>query len=253
MKLLRHTSLTLLAVLLAVFPTLVHAQNIARVYVLTPMPGKAVAFEQALKTHAAWRMQAGDPWTWSVFNIITGEHAGSYLVGSWGHKWADLDAYDAGFGAKGSARFDTDVGPLLASWTSWIQVGDTANARMPETDEGFNLVTFILYDVKPDKWRAFQAAVSAVDKALAKNNYPGHWAWFTRQDGGRGPVRGLAVFNKDWAGFQEPDPNALQLVTKEYGSDMTDHILQDFTGSYYSAELEMMRWRPDLSVRHPGR
>lgn len=252
MQLLRRTALALTAGLLALLPAALGAQNVARVYLFTPMAGKSAAFEQAVRTHSAWRRQAGDPWTWEVYSVETGPHAGSYLVGSWGHTWADLDAYEAGFGPKGGARFETDVDPLLASWTSWIQVGDTANQSLPQADEDYNLITFILYYVKPDKVRAFQSAVSAISKAITKNNYPVHFAWFTPEDAGRGPVRGLAVFNKNWAGFQDKDPSLLQVVTKEYGSAMTDHILQDFTGSYYGLESMVMRSRPDLSVTHQG-
>ncbi len=196
--------------------------------------------------------RAGDPWSWYVYSAETGEHAGSYLVRSGGHKWADLDAYDAGFGPKGSARFNADVGPLLASWTSYIQQDDTTERHLPDSANGYNMVTLITYHLKPDKWRTFEASVKAVDQVIAKHDYPVRYAWYSIANGGRGPVRGLAIFHQDWASFKEPDPNLVQTITQEYGSDLAEHILQDFSGSYYGVESEVLRFRPELSVQHSG-
>ena len=42
------------------------ANNIARIYVLTPKSGMAAEFETALGQHAEWRREHNDPWTWMV-------------------------------------------------------------------------------------------------------------------------------------------------------------------------------------------
>jgi len=124
------------------------------------------------------------------------------MIRSGGHTWADLDAYDADFGPKGSARFD--------------------------------------------------AAVDAVHKAIVKQNAPFHYAWFSPMDSGPGGVRGLAIFTKNWAGFEPQHPNLGQIMNQEYGQAMAGQIFDEFTGSYSHVVSQIMRYRPDLSVQHEG-
>lgn len=254
MKVLRNTLLALVAALFVLGPTRVQAQahNVAMVYRFTPAAGKAVAFEKALGSHAAWRKQAGDPWNWSVYQVLTGNHAGSYMIRSGGHTWADLDAYDAGFGPKGTARFQENVAPLVGSWTSWVSVGDTAHERLPQTDDGYAMISLSFYSVKPGHGDQFDAAVEAVQKAVVDQKAPFHYAWFSIMDSGLGGVRGLAVFNKNWAGFEPQHPNLGQVITKEYGQAMAGQIFDEFSDSYSHVVSQIMRYRPDLSVQHEG-
>jgi len=254
MKVFRNTLLALVAALAVLGPTRVQAQahNVAMVYRFTPAAGKTAAFEKALASHAAWRKQAGDPWSWSVYQVITGEHAGSYMIRSGGHTWADLDAYDAGFGPKGSARFQANVEPLVGSWTSMVTVGDTAHERLPQTDDGYAMISLSFYSVKPGHGDQFEAAVEAVQKAIVDQKAPFHYAWFNVLDSGLGGVQGLAVFHKDWVGFQEQHPNLGEVMNQEYGQAMARQISDEFSGSYSHVVSQIMRARPDLSVMHEG-
>jgi hypothetical protein len=254
MKVFRPTLLVLVAALAVLGSTRVQAQahNVAMVYRFTPAAGKSAAFEKALGSHAAWRKQAGDPWSWEVYQVLTGEHAGSYMIRSGGHTWADLDAYDAGFGPKGTARFQADVQPLVGSWTSWVTVGDTAHQRLPQSAEGYTMVTLSFYSLKPGEDDQFDAAVDAIQKAIVKQNAPFHYAWFSPMDSGPGGVRGLAIFNENWAGFQPQRPNLGQIMNQEYGEAMAGQIRDEFTDSYSHVVSQIMRLRPDLSVMHEG-
>ncbi len=252
MKVLRNTVVSLVAALALLSSAGLQAQNVARAYRFTPAAGKGPAFEQALKSHAAWRKQAGDPWDWSVYQVMTGDHVGSYMVRSGGHTWADLDTYDAGFGAKGDARFEADVAPLLASMSSWVTVGDTVHRHLPETAEGYTLISLTTYYIKPGKGDQFSAAVDAYSKAGAKSGLPGRYAWFSFVNSGSGGTRGLAVFHKNWASFQPQQPSLGKATEDAYGKEMADQIYRDLLGAISHTESLIMRYRPDLSVIHEG-
>jgi hypothetical protein len=253
MKVLRNTLVALIAALAVLSSTRVQAQNVvARTYRFTPAAGKTAAFEQALKTHAAWRKQAGDPWDWSVYQVMTGDHTGSYMVRSGGHTWADLDAYDAGFGPKGSARFQANVAPLLASMTSWVTVSDTVHRHLPESADGYAIISLTTYHIKPGKGDQFDAAVDAYAKAGAKGGTPGRYAWFNTVNSGPGGTRGLAVFHKDWASFAPRQPSLGKATEDTFGHELADQIYRDLLGSISYTESLIMQYRPDLSVIHEG-
>lgn len=252
MKLLRSALLLSTMAMLALGVTPLRAQNVARIYEFSPAPGKGPAFEKALKAHAAWREKAGDPWTWHVYQVVNGEHLGEFIVRSGDHTWADLDAYEAGFGPKGSERFQADVAPLLASESSRIAVDDTAHQILPDTPDGYALISLVFYHLKADKTQAFDAIVDQVHKALVKSGWPGHYAWFYVVNGAEGPVRGLAIFHKDWASFKNPDPSLSQVLKNFYGSNVQEHMSRTWGENFWSTESMVLRYRPDMSVVHEG-
>ena len=94
--------------------------TVARSYTVTPKPGMVAQFEVALREHARWRAENGDPWDWNVSMHETGEDFGAYSIFSGGHSWADLDAYDAGFAPQGLVHWNATVAPLVESLSSAI-------------------------------------------------------------------------------------------------------------------------------------
>lgn len=228
----------------------VRAQNIARTYVMTPAPGQSQAFEKALTAHARWRAQAGDPWNWAVYQVVDGENLGSFVVRSGGHTWADLDAYDAGFGQQGDARFNADVGPLLAHISSSITQEDTTLARMPEGPEGYNLVHVTHYHVKPEQGQAFHALLGKIHKAIVDSDWPVHYAFANTVSGADGQSVIMAGFHDSWADFAEPDPSFDRMLADAYGQEEAGKMMQAFGDAVWGWDSMTLRFRPDMSVMH---
>ena len=66
--------------------------NLARIYFIEAKVGMAAGFETALKQHAEWRKEQGDPWSWFVWQVVNGENLGSFVIRSGDHAWGDFDA-----------------------------------------------------------------------------------------------------------------------------------------------------------------
>lgn len=228
----------------------VDAQGIARVYVMTPAPGQQQAFEKALTAHAQWRKQAGDPWSWSVYQVVDGEDLGSFLVRSGGHTWADLDAYDAGFGQRGDARFNADVGPLLAHISSSITQEDTSLVRMPDSPDGYTLVQVTRYHVKPEKSQAFHALVGKIHRAIVDSDWPVHYAFVNTVSGADGQDVIMAGFHDGWADFAEPDPSFDQMLARKYGEEAAGKMMHTFGDAVWGWDSMTLRLRPEMSVMH---
>ena len=65
--------------------------NIARVIEVRAIPGHTAKFEAGVKEYSAWAAENGYSWSWSTWEVITGENTGSYLVATFNHSWADFD------------------------------------------------------------------------------------------------------------------------------------------------------------------
>jgi len=250
MRSVRTPVVLLLALAAALSARPARAQEVARVYVMTPAPGQGAAFERALTAHAQWRKQAGDPWNWTVYQVVDGAELGSFIVRSAGHTWADLDAYDAGFGPTGGARFEADVGPLLARMTSSITTEDTSLARWPADFSKIQLVQVTRFHVKAERGQAFHATIQKAHQALVKANWPGYYAFASTVSGENGQDVIMATFHTSWADFAEPDPDFMQVLTAAYGKDQAAALMQSLDDSLWGWDSMVLRARPDMSVMH---
>ena len=144
---------------------LAQQNNLARIYFIEAKSGVRAGLETALKQHTEWRKEQGDPWTWSVMQVVNGENLGSYVIRSGEHTWADFDAYDAGFGPKADVHFNATVASLVESASSALTSIDTTNVNWHPNNDAVNLISVTTFHLKPGKGPAFTQAV----KGLAKN------------------------------------------------------------------------------------
>jgi hypothetical protein len=56
-----------------------------------PKNGMVPQYQAGRKEKAAWHKQQNDPQPLLVFEILSGDNTGTYVVGRWGQHWADLD------------------------------------------------------------------------------------------------------------------------------------------------------------------
>ena len=68
--------------------------TVARIGVFEPKPGAAAQFEQGRKKHFEFHRKENDTWSWFTWEVISGEHEGTYITGTFGHQWKDFDAWE---------------------------------------------------------------------------------------------------------------------------------------------------------------
>ncbi len=224
------------------------ANNIARIYVLTPKSGMAAEFETALGQHAEWRREHGDPWTWIVHQVTAGANLGDYVIRSGDHSWSDFDAYDAGFGPEGSVHFNATVDPLMESVSSFITASDTTNVRWPDDPNSINLLQVRRYDLKPGQRPTFFQAINKYHQAIVQTNYPFHYAFANLVSGGPGPAVTVVFPYENWAAFQGPEQTPFQLMVEVYGQEEATAIFEQFFSTFTGTENWVIRVRWDLSV-----
>ena len=233
-------------------PVLAQSNNIARIYFLTPKQGMGPQFEAALAEHAEWRRQNNDPWTWIIHEVENGDDLGMFIARSGDHTWADLDAYESGFGPRGSEHFFATVGPYMESARSTIGAVDTTNVRWPENARDVNLLQITVYNLKPNQGQRFFEAVGQIHKAIIQTNYPVHYAFESVVNGGRSGRIVLVLPRKNWADFQGPQQPMAAMLAGVYGQEKVPQIFEDFASTYETAESMILRVRWDLSVMSQG-
>ena len=250
----RHVTTLLAAALaaataiLAVPASDASAQELARIYHFTPTDGGP--FQAALEKHVKDRIEHEDPWSWGIYQVVSGEDYGDFYIRSGGHDWADFDAYDQGFGSEAGLHFQVAVGPLVKDVEQWITQEDTAHSRLPAETEwpDINLISVTTYHLQPGMEREFNDLIGTIHGAIEGADWPVRYAWADMVAGTGGPQKVLAIFHENWADFEEPETPFYQMLQDELGEDEAQDVMERFGDTFRYVENSVLRWRKDLSI-----
>lgn len=222
------------------------AQDLARLYHVTP--ADAGAFEAALAEHVAHRIEQGDPWGWTVMQVVSGEDLGDFIYRSGSHEWADFDAYDEGFGGEAGQHYQETVAQHVADTRQWVTATDTANSRLPAEWDAIHLIGVTTYHLEPGMQQQFDEVIGTIHGAIVDADWPAHYSWVYMVTGTGGPQRTLAVFHENWADFEQPEPPFMQMLQQQLGEDEAKNVMERLGETYRYIENMVVRIRPDLSV-----
>ncbi len=221
--------------------------NIASEWIMVPVAGQEDEFEAALKAHVAWRKQAGDPFSWRMYQPVVGKDLTYYVIRSGGHHWADLDAEEAwSTKSKASEEFGRSVGPHVARYEHYLSEVDPDLSNW-KGSESYKFYGVSHRNIKPGGWSKVKAAIEAVKKAAVEQSWTEHWAVSFRI-GGHG---GMSLVNgfSDYADMADPEMSAAALLAKSLGSeDAARAVLEDFGANVENTTYTVMRYRADLST-----
>lgn len=221
--------------------------NIADRWVLWPKPGQEKQLEAAIKTHAAWRKKAGEPFAWSTYQPIAGTDLTYYVVRSEGHQWKDFDTEHAWAAkAKAGDAYEQQVAPHVARVEHFFEETDVAHSQMGDIkDDKYFMIT--TRQLKPGSRGEMMAAVDKIQKAItaAKWPYPYRLAWLI---GGANSLR-IVIPMKNYAEMADPDPSLHQVLAKALGPDGADATLKQFGNSFEGGDITIFVIRPDLSTQ----
>jgi hypothetical protein len=209
-------------------------------------PGTVQDYEASRKKHMAWHKAQNDPWTWEVFEVMTGPDTGSYLIASGDHQWKDMEAWVARMADPDAADSQASMGPYIASTQRqyWTQLN--ALSRLPTSEGRSPLITLTTYQVRPGSDAAVRAAIAKVNTALDAGGFPLRTIWFVLASGGSSPTYAV-VTPRDGLGEMAPSPSLLEVLEKQLGKPAADALVKSFFDNVVSANTELLRLRTDLS------
>jgi hypothetical protein len=209
-------------------------------------PGTVREYETARKKHMAWHKAQNDPWTWEVFEIMTGPDTGGYLITCGDHQWKDMEAWVAKMADSDAADSQASMGPYIAGTTRtyWTQLN--AISRLPTSEERFPLITITTYQLKPGSDLAVRAAIAKANTALDAGKFPLSTIWFALTSGGSSPTYAV-VAPRTGLGQMAPSPSLVEALEKQLGKTEADALFKSFFDNVVSVNTELLRLRTDLS------
>ncbi len=228
------------------------APTLAKMWRITPEPGMSDALKSALKAHAEFRTENGDPWSWNMYQLVTGEMDGSWYIRSFPHTWADMDAYrDSDFTEKALTHWNATVRQFVASY------GASISRYVPEISnwpEGATYAYYWVYTyhIRPGRTQAFKSAAQAITDVLKAEKWNDTWA-FTEGLTGDSQTFSLVLGEDGYAGFAAPDSNAYQTVAAAKGEDAAKALWAAFSDNVKRIESQIYERHADMSVAAAGK
>jgi hypothetical protein len=218
-----------------------------------PKNGMVPQYEAGRKQKAAWHKQQNDPLPLFVWETLSGDNTGTYIVGRLGQHWADFDK-PAIPDETDLAEFQKAVGAYVDSVTARYyeympKISNPTDAKMPA-----KFAEILTFYVRYGKESDFRSAIGRVYDAGLKTKWPVNYEWYELANGGASGVYVLVLPRNSWADFEDkPDVKPFREMLKDaFGQAEADSILDRIDGSVQKETSEIIRFHPELSYL-PGK
>jgi hypothetical protein len=214
-----------------------------------PKNGMVPQYEAGRKQKAAWHKQKNDTSSLLVWETLTGDNTGTYLVGRFGMHWADMDKPSISV-EDDTAEFQKVIGSNVESVVdryyeflpklSRTVPGETAPSKFSEV---------FIFHVRYGKGSDFRSAIDRVHEAAEKTKWPVNFGWYVLANGGQTGEYVLSIPHSSWADFDDkPDTKPFRDMLKEaFGQAEADSIVDRIDHSVEKETSEIIQFRPDLS------
>ncbi len=213
-----------------------------------PKNGMVPQYEAGRKQKAAWHKQQNDPLPLFVWETVSGENTGNYIVGRLGQHWADFDkpaVSDEADLAEFQKVVGTYVDSVVARYYEFMpKVSNPTDAKMPS-----KFADIITFYVRYGKESDFRSAIARVYDGTLKTKWPVNYEWYELASGGPTGVFVLVLPRNSWADLEEkPEVKPFRDMLKEaFGQPEADSIVDRIDGSVQKETSEIIRFHPELS------
>ncbi len=220
--------------------------NFGMVYIVEGYPDKIDELYEAIKDHAEWREDHGDPWSWDVYQVVVGEGLTNFEIVSFGHNLEDFDAYQE-FLDKGSEKWREDVMPYISKITNLISMLHWDCTNWPEGTAN-DYVMIMDFLVKPGQQWKLKDSFMQVHKTMMEEEHPVHYSFHTNFAGGDREVATIAIPASSYAELAGPDESVWDLMVRVHGEDKAGEVFGDMDSSSVKKEIYILKKLPDLCV-----
>jgi len=213
-----------------------------------PKNGMVPQYEAGRKQKAAWHKQQNDTSPLLVWEILSGDNTGTYIVGRLGQHWSDLD--------KPSIPDETDLAEFQKVIGNYVDSVVTRYYEyMPKISNptpGMAAPKFseiLTFHVHYGKTSEFRSAIERVHEASQKTKWPPNYEWYELVNGGSTGVFVLSLPRNSYADFEDkPDVKPFRDMIKEaFGQAEADSIIDRLDRSVEKETSEIIKFRGDLS------
>ena len=244
-----------LAMLFTAFSVIAQQQpgTVAALEFQKPKNGMVTQYQAGRKQKAEWHKQQKDPLPLLVWETLTGDSTGTYIVGRLGQHWADFDKPPVPDQAD-LDEFNKVVGnyveSIVARYYEYLpKVSNPSGATMPS-----KFAEIVTFHLRYGKGSDFRSAIARVNDAAQKTKWPINYEWYALASGGSVGTYVLVLPRASWADFEDkPDVKPFRDMIKEaFGQAEADSIVDRIDGSVQNETTEIIQFRPELSYL-PGK
>jgi len=213
-----------------------------------PKNGMVPQYEAGRKQKAAWHKEKSDPQPLLVWETLSGDNTGTYIVARFGQHWADLDKPAIPDEAD-TAEFQKVVGAYVDHVTDRYYEFMTKISNPPPDRMPSKFSEVLIFQVRYGKGSDFRSAITRIYEASQKTKWPLHFEWYELVNGGQEGEWVLSLPRSSWADFEDkPEVKPFRDMLKEaFGQAEADSIIDRLDHSVEKETSEIIQFRPDLS------
>jgi len=213
-----------------------------------PKNGMVKQYEDGRKQKAAWHKQQNDPQALYVWETLTGEGTGTYIVGRLNQHWADFDKPPIPDQAD-IDEYNKVIGSYVESLTARYYALMPKVSNMGDSKPTDKFAEIITFHVKYGKDADFESAIARVNDAAQKTKWPVAYIWYGLAFGGNTGDYVLVLPHKSWAEFEgKADTKPFRDMLKDgLGQTEADSVINRIDAAVASQTAEIIQFRPDLS------
>jgi len=213
----------------------------------TPKNGMVQQYEAGRKQKVEWHKQQKDKDALYVFETLTGERTGTYLVGRLGQHWAEMDTpsvTDAADLAEYQKAVGAAVDKLVSAYYEYMP-----KVSNPPTDMNAKYTEVVTFHIRYGHNDDFRSALARVHDARTQMKSSAHYNWYHLVSGGPGGTYVLTIDRANWGAFED-DPAIKPLredLRAAFGEQEAVSVIERINSSVESTYDEIIEFRPDLS------
>ena len=214
----------------------------------TPKNGVVKQYEEGRKQKLEWHKQQKDTQPLYVWEVVSGEHTGTYIVGRLEQHWADYDKPSVPDQAD-LDQYNKVIGASVQSrWTQYYEfLPKVSSSGDTKATDKFSEI--IVYHVRAGEESESNGALARAHEAIQKTKWANGYLWLALVNGGGGGTYVLIRPHKSWADFEgKPDMKPFrQMLVDAFGNEEADSLNKRFDASVESVTTEIDKFRATLS------
>ncbi len=213
------------------------------IFEVTPIQGRSIPFETAVKRHMVWASEQPSQFDWEVFVVIYGKRTGNYLFMTREHSWKDFDGMQD-TREKFMMKWQTTVSQNVQSVNASIYREIPSLSRKPSDIRVYPYAQISFFDMKPTSAFQFRKHVARMAGAIKTQHGAPPAVWYQQEAGGdQGTYLTIRPFKKweDW-------PNLTLAKSQSKGMDpkITRAIIEELSTILQGEETSVIMRRDDL-------
>src|SRR5215475_4429420 len=205
-------------------------------------------YEDGRKQKAEWHKQQKDAQPLYVWEVISGESTGSYVVGRLGLHWADMDKPSVPDQAD-LDEYNKVVGAYVQSMVAQYYAFMPKVSNPGNTKPTDKFAEIVVYHVHYGKISEFNHLLSRINEAIQKTKWPVNYLWLALANGGKAGTYVLVIPHNSWSDFEDkPDMKPFrQMLTDAFGAEEAESLIKRLESSVESETSSIDKFRSDLS------